>query len=331
MQKFQILGEIKVQHEYFERKNPMSALRLQPETLSTDPNLKFKPNNDGLLIYSMVPLESLSSRQIYIPFYILDPNYLVYTALDLDEETASQVLYFDSIKAKNNVLSVESAERLNLYPLRFTYPTEGEEFKKLNNVTLGPIGGEGDILPIPGSGDKGCLIDLTEKGIGCYQITFTFDDQSTKTDRFFASDKLQQLRQSIFALLSWQANTGAETPLVYTISFSARSTYWRYFIFGLSAEEGEKTELSGLKVNDQEIAFIREKKVVEFPNEKKAYVFHSEKPIPFHQRPPWRISLTSPKVPDKIQLPFAKPGLLKPVTEPLVAATGYVSEIYVYL
>lgn len=327
--KVQVLLDLKVKHNYFENDNGLQALRFGPSVLNANSGINLRMTNDQLLLYNSRPSETPLSGPMLIPISIQDPMFWNYTDFNLNMEK-DKLFYFDASQAENNVLSADKKILLALRPLKFAYPLTQEELQSLNQVALGPIGGEEQALPLP-SNPQGTeyFFDLSEKGAGAYQVTFTFSDQPTKTERFFASNSLYQ--RPVPMIISWQPENQPSNPAVLTLSFLSRATYWRYLFIGLSEEDLGSASISPLLIDNQEIAFIRETEAVSLPNGQTAYAFHSEKPIALMERPSLKISLTSPKFPDGIQLPFAAPGSLKLLAKPLVAVSGYISEMYVYL
>ena len=322
-----VLGKFTIKHDFFSLTSPAEKIIL-PSPLGY-PDIKIRQTPQKTIIYSTSPNVSQIAEPLIFPLTLSDPNFFNYTNVE-PPKIGQEILLLDSRQAVGGILKVEQAASVRLFPMRFLFPVEKDALSNIETVSIICMGKSLENLPKPTYSPKpgGYLIDLSTAPSGIYQITFTFLDKTTQTERFFASNELFQ-RPSPFVLYWLPANSN-DSVTDLSLSFSSRLTYWRYFLCNLPEEDWQKTSISAVRFGDENIRFVQEKAPVELENGTKTCVFLSHRPLPLKESPSFKPEVSTPKLPISITLPYPSVNNIKKIEPPLVDQSGFSSEIFVY-
>lgn len=333
----QILFSLKVQHEYFGETS--AAALFQTGKVHTMPELFIHPTANGIIFFVKSPLAHSFSKQIIVPIHYTDPLFINYTKLELllpgvEGKDASnklnnkQIYYFSANQADaNGVIGADKAPLLPLHQLQFIYPFEKNDLQNLDKIILEPLGSNNNSSELPKIlVEKGLLLNMSLVGDGAYTVTFSFTNKPSISYSFFSSDSLfQKPAPAVFQWLPSVQN--GKTGMEYTIFYTARQVYWRYFFTGLSSDEWAGFQIQPFAIGGNTIHFEKENRPIQLPNGNSAFVAYTQLPVPFRNISQWKISgVLSPST--DVKLPNAQPDILKTFKLPETSEMVYCAEIF---
>ncbi|TXF86661.1 hypothetical protein FUA23_19350 [Neolewinella aurantiaca] len=341
---FQSLLQIRLQHDYFSDGN-CRDLVLVPSPLTAQlmesMTVRMVARNYGTeLFYGETddhpnPLKNLKAP-LRLSFWLRTATPLLYNYTNhLPEAPSSSLLYFTNY-------GQGSAKIFSANPDALTgVVSPVSEWEVSNNPAEAWVADEnGDALPdgaaMPGPGSS-TRVDIMSAGLQAGRYFLRDGEEATpflpKSDGYQVGDigllsiTLGDTGDGNHAIL---APDGSIDPAVYTISFSARSTFWRYYIIGRTVNL-EKLSISS--EGDSPEFRVPTPPTRPLANGSEAAVLVSASPIPLRFRPPERFLLTYTDEagnihPDAILLPNAGG---EQVTRDEHDPTVFYSDMFVYL
>ena len=309
---FELLFQLKFQHNYFNKSSPVSVINLGPTILNGSPDIRLKKTENGYFAFRpSIPVNtnqaspSIESLSLCLPLYFTDPNFFNYSKINISPPS---VLYFSSDQAINGVIQSNDIENITLCPSLFIYSNEIENQKKLINIDLIHPDGSTEILPLPDfKNSKGLQVDLRELIDGKYELHFNFKDEKEDIIYvFFSSDYFYNKPPPAIFECKFKIDKTEPNTIIpdYTISFESRSTYWQYVFPNFDKEDWNTVKIDPIEINNQTINFVKTVEKIQITKGQYANAIQSTQPISLMEAPPWKIKMSSARLPDGLFLPY---------------------------
>lgn len=316
----QKIFQINLQHNYFKMTGANMGIEIALSPSGLPFNIQTQKTPNGYLFYTDTTNQNEQQSILIFPIKTNDPDFFNYTKLNIQ---ANKILYLSNQVGSN--INAHDGKWLDVQTAQFSYPLADTKSADISEINLIPPFGENHSLAIPQDSEQ-LYLDLSGKPQGKYQLHLTLNNQETpKVYDFFY---YQQLPSTSFPMvLEWKGNLNTLPANDLTLSFEARSVYVKYFFLGIEEQDWESVKISGRDANGQAIEFSKSTDP-ETINGQQAFTAISKQPIPFSDRPDYRISFNSDT--SEIQLPHPSPAHIQPI-KPHEKTTDYRSDIYVHL